>query len=127
MLGIVAVYYHPDTYPLAPSVHPGVTMAIRVHPRQISIFTNSAEIHLGYLLAGSSVMTLGEVGLDLTETRVSIQSQEHFLNYFLSRYCCSSRTVVLHIRGHNSAQGLVLYSRAFNIVKEHCGAAQPTH
>ena len=62
-----------------PSVHPGVTMAIRVHPRQISILTNSAEIHLGYLLAGSSVMTLGEVGLDLTETRVSIQSQELFV------------------------------------------------
>ena len=31
-------------------------------------------------------MALGEVGLDLMETRVSIQSQEHFLNYFLSRY-----------------------------------------
>jgi len=29
-------------------------------------------------------MALGEVGLDLMETRVSIQSQEHFLNYFLS-------------------------------------------
>ena len=113
MLGIVAVYCHPDTYPLAPSVHPGVTMAIGVHPRQISIFTNSAEIHLGHLLAGSSVMTLGEVGLDLTETRVSIQSQEHFLNYFLSRYCCSSRTVVLHIRGNNSAQGLVFVFQSF--------------
>ena len=62
-------------------------------------------------------MALGEVGLDLTETRVSIHSQEHFLNYFLSRYCCSSCTLVLHIRGNNSAQGLALYSRAFNIVR----------
>ena len=109
----MAVYCDPDTYPLAPPVHPGVRMAIGVHPRQIPNFTNSAEIHF---LAGSSIMALGEVGLDLTETRVSIQSQEHFLNYFLSRYCWSSRTLVLHIRGNNSAQGLALYSRPYSIV-----------
>ena len=74
----MAVYCDPDTYPLVPPVHSGVRMAIGVHPRQFPNFTNTAEIHLGNLLAGLSVMALGEVGLDLTETRVSIQSQEHF-------------------------------------------------
>ena len=45
LLGIVAVHCDPDTYPLAPPVHPGVRMAIGVHPCQILNFTKSAEIH----------------------------------------------------------------------------------
>ena len=45
LLGIVAVHCDPDTYPLAPPVHPGVRMAIGVHPCQILNFTRAAEIH----------------------------------------------------------------------------------
>ena len=122
LLGIVAVYCDPDTYPLVPPVHTGVRMAIALHTRQIPNFTNSAEIHLGNFLAGSFVMSLCEVGLDLMETG-SVFRARNTLNYFLSRYCCSSRTLVLHIRGNNSSHGLALYFRAFTIVKEHCGVA----
>ena len=43
------------------------------YTRQNHNYTPSVEIHLGHLLAVSSVMALDEVGLDLTETRVSIQ------------------------------------------------------
>ena len=75
MLGIVAVYCDPDMYHLAPPV---VTMAIGVHSRQIPNVTPSVEIHLGHSLAGEFVTALGEV-----ETRVSIQSQKHFLNIFV--------------------------------------------
>jgi len=55
-------------------------------------------------------MALGEVGLDLMETRVSIQSQEHFLNYFLSRYWNLNLT-----KQNDSSEG-----ETFTILEENC-------
>ena len=103
------------------------TQHLRFIPFLVPVFwllKKKKYLKLGNLIKDIPLtVCVNQSGIDQTHFNLS-KEQQNFFNYCFSSYCSFSLTLVLQIRGDNSAEGLALYARAFAIVKEYCGKGQ---
>jgi len=123
VMGGVAVYCDPRSYPKTVAVSPRFTVAIGCHPKKVTHLTPEKEQQLQRLLQHPRV-ALGEIGLDWTEPMHTWDLQLTVFRRLLSS-SCTRRPLVLHLRDGRQHQGV--FSRALEQVRRDCAPNQPIH
>lgn len=125
LVGMVAVYCDPETYPCEPPRDPRVKITVGVHPKKAGAFTEEHFLSLRRALASPEAVGMGEIGLDWTMPVSTWKRQEEVFCKVL-RFACPGQVLVLHLRSKTSSD-CSAYRRGLELVEAACGRYQPVH
>ena len=126
--GGIVVYSEPETYPELDFVMQGPwRVAIGVHPKHYSTFTDNKLKLFIQLLKHPKVVAVGECGLDRTVTFQHWHKQEEVFLRIL-KLVKANQPLVIHLRGtREDAHGSDVNARCQILMEEHCHPQQRIH
>ena len=126
LVGGVAVFCDPETYPAQFPLVPGFGCAVGFHPRHAQTFNLQVLNRMDHLLRMPNVVALGEVGLDRVHgTAEDWDAQERALVAILE-LCPPKTPLVLHVRDQDP-HGAEVNARCLQLVKENVAPTQKIH
>ncbi|MES9902784.1 MAG: TatD family hydrolase [Sedimenticola sp.] len=131
LVGAVAVFCDPQTYPTEAEVRDlvqqGLTIAVGVHPKGANLVTNVQLRTMELLLQLPEVIGMGEVGLDHTSPRQEWSDQINLIRD-LGHYIKDRHVLILHCRRDDTVEQ---DHRVYDILLKHLrcsvGSGQQVH
>ena len=124
VVGGVAVYCNPRTFPISFNLGRGFGAAVGVHPRNAAQFDQDTFNHVRCCLRLENVVALGEIGLDHTEPEHTWHRQVRVFTQLLS-LAPSGLPIILHIREGELPVGI--YQQALDIMRDNVARTQYMH
>ncbi|XP_053376746.1 putative deoxyribonuclease TATDN2 [Mercenaria mercenaria] len=125
LLGMVANFCDPDSYPTLFPSDSRLKISIGLHPRKVREFSQKLLSDLVGILNNPATVGLGEIGLDWTEPRITRSTQIQVFKDLL-RVSDTNRVLILHLRGETPADFSVFHT-GLEIVSSICRKSQPIH